>query len=133
MNYYTAKQRQSDMKWDYTRNGSPAGYCRQYVEPDDKWFSESQKEKHTANKSKYHVCGHETREEAEECYKQHLLDHNLRFSKSSSQQTKCKECGEWTQNFAEIGCQTIALCDEHNTSEGVAKIFDPARESWSSW
>jgi len=135
MNHYIAKKRQSDGKWDYTCNNRPTGYCHEWrdIDPKEIPISESQLEAYRASKDKYHSCGHDTEEEARECYKRYQLDNSLRFSTMSNQQLKCKVCGEWTQGFAEVDCSLFTLCDEHRNRETVEQIYKAPDESWSSW
>ena len=137
MNYYETKQR-TDGKWDYTCNNRPTGYCCEF-KPFDEGFvknyhvSEAEVEKHNRFAHKYHSHGHDTEQEACECYKEYQLDHKLRFSKSESEQRKCKVCGEWTQNFAEVDCRLITLCDKHNNREEVSKLYEASNWSMASW
>lgn len=134
MNYYKAKQRLKDKRWDYTRNNYPAGYCCEYreIDPTVIPISESEQKRYQATAHKHHTDGHETEEEACECYQEYLLDHSLRFGKMSDQQLKCKVCDEWTQEFADIDCHMIVLCPKHQGRETVKQLFKVG-ESWSSW
>lgn len=139
MNYLSARQRQSDEKWDYTYNGAPYGYCREYFDPDNykTWIREhmtpAEVEKIRSFEDKYHTHGHDTKEEACQCYKEYMLDHRLRLDgKDNSCQRKCEKCGEWTQGFAEVGCyQLWFLCDEHRNREVVSELYKVG-ESWES-
>jgi hypothetical protein len=145
VNYYRARQRK-DGKWDYTcRNDGriwPVGYCAEYNEDFSNlgmgevyqdWFAEDYKRKYAPTQDKHHTCGHDTAEEACECYKQFLLDHNLRLKiQSSDTQRKCEVCGEWTQLYAELDCQMWNLCEVHNTREVVESLFE-VFEICSSW
>lgn len=135
MNYYTAKQRKSDGKWEYTRNDFPVGYCRKYqkVDPEKHGINEQQYHEYEKTSHKHHNCGHDTEQEARECYKQYLLDHNLTFDTMSNQQNKCRVCQEWTQKYAEIGNRSFVLCDEHCNVETVGTLFSAPEQSWSSW
>lgn len=138
MNYYEPKQRTSDGRWDYTRNNRATGYCCEFRPFDEEFvknyhISESEVEKHNQFSEKYHADGHETEEQACECYKQYLLDHKLRFSKSQNEQRKCQVCKEWTQNFTELDCRIFTLCDEHNNREEISKIYSAPSWSSSSW
>lgn len=138
MNYYEAKQRKSDGRWDYTRNNEPTGYCCRFREYNQEFvekfhISEEEVDKHNSFAHKYHSGGHETEQEARECYKQYLLDHQLRFWKTKDEQRKCQICKQWTQNVAEIGCRMFTLCDEHNNCEEVSGLFDAPTWSMSSW
>lgn len=136
MNYYDAKQRLSDGRWDYTCNNRPTGYCRPYEEIDPQIIpvSESQLEEYRATAHKHHSHGHATEQEARECYREYLLDHSLSLGrKMSNQQLKCKSCGEWTQGFAEINNEIIVLCDQHNNRPTVETLFEAPGWSCSSW
>jgi hypothetical protein len=109
MNYYGARQRKTDGTWAFTcmNDGAiwPIGYCRPYqdlpnhpITGGPRPADEVEKERATAHK--HHDGGHATAEEARECYRQYMLDHELRLMrKDSSAQHKCKVCGEWTQFF----------------------------------
>lgn len=137
MNYYGP--RETDGRWDYTcRNDGhiwPVGYCRAYKEFDTSIIpvSEAEQEEYRATAHKHHSDGHATEEEACECYKQYLLDHKLRFGTMSDQQLRCKVCEEWTQNYAEVDCQTWNLCDKHNSRETVEALMEAPGVIWSSW
>jgi len=135
MNYYTTSQRQSDNKWDYTRNNRPVGYCRPYEKIDTERYGLTEEEcsEYEKTSHKHHDCGHDTEEEARECYKQYLLDHNLRFGKMSNQKNKCRVCEEWTQGYAEIGNTMFVLCENHSNEESVSSLFTTPQQSWSSW
>jgi hypothetical protein len=147
MNYYAARQRQKDKKWDYTsRNDDftqPVGYCAAYVE----WTEEMLKrlglygkpENHPSLmrqqkfKDKYHICGHDTKEEAENCYREYLLDQHLKLNREHPDaQIKCAVCGKWTTLYAEIDMHMWDLCEEHNNREEVEKLFEAPGEIWSS-
>lgn len=136
MNYYEPKQRAKDRRWDYTRNGAPTGYCREYRELDSKLFpiSEAEKEEYRGTAHKHHTNGHANELEARECYKEYMLDHKLRLNGTmANEQRKCQVCGEWTQKFAELGISIFTLCDKHNNREEVDKLFEPPDMIWSSW
>ncbi len=139
MNYYTAKQRTSDGLWEYTVNNRPTGYCREYIDPDSyqDWIREhmleSEIEKIRSFKDKYHICGHNTEQEACECYKEYVLDHHLMLNrKDISCQRRCVKCNEWTQGLAYVGQYSLwFLCDKHQTREIVAELYEVG-ESWES-
>jgi hypothetical protein len=131
VNYYAARQREKTKKWDYTcRNDGriwPVGYCAgRHVEvlqvPEDE-------------REPYHDHGHETAEEARECYKHYQLDNELHLDiKMASQQRKCEAdgCGAWTQGMARVGGHvSFVLCDEHRNRENVEKLYSVG-ESWTS-
>lgn len=139
MNYYEPKQRQSDGRWDYTRNNAATGYCCQFVPFSDDFIknfhiSESEVEKHNKFSDKYHTDGHETLEGACECYKEYQLDHQLQLDhEDKNQQRKCEVCGEWTTKFAMIDCSLYHLCDEHRNREEVSKLYESSTFSMASW
>lgn len=130
MNYYKSRQRDSDGKWDFTKMNDGVtygvGYCCEFQEfTPDMHVSEAEQEKHQSMSHKYHTDGHETEEEACECYRQYVLDHRLSLGRTmSSQKQKCRICGEWTQHFAEVYLADIfVLCSEHNNRESVEGLY----------
>lgn len=141
MNYFAARQRESDKRWDYTckNDGTiwPVGYCGGWREPQtglltpeqvQQWVSQAAPHRH-----KFHLDGHATAEEACDCYKQYLLDFDLRLGgEALNTQRKCEVCGAWTSRFARVGHRTWFLCDEHRTREHVEALFGPVGESWES-
>jgi len=135
MNYYEPKQRKSDGRWDYTRNNHPTGYCHAFREFDKEFvenfhISASEVEKHNSFANKYHADGHESADEACECYKQYQLDHQLQLDhEDPNEQRKCQVCGEWTTKFATLDYSIFQLCDEHRTREEVEKLY--SAPSWS--
>ena len=139
MNYYEPKKRKEDDRWDYTRNNRPTGYCKEFKEfeaefVEDYKISEEEIDKHNQFAYKYHTHGHDSKEEACDCYKEYQIDHELRLGcKMSGQQMQCKVCEEWTQMFAEIGCKMYVLCEDHNNREEVEKFYRAPEFSMSSW
>ena len=137
MNYFTAKQRLSDMLWDYTMNNIPIGYCQKYIDPDSynenirKFMSKSEVQRIRLFKEKYHTHGHPTKEEACNCYKEYILDHALSLNrKDESCQRKCQKCKQWTNLIAGVGAYNIwFLCEQHQTREIVSELY----EVWESW
>src|SRR5688572_23248514 len=102
MNYYAARQRLKDQRWDYTLNDRPYGYCREYVDPDQypesirEYMTENEVQKTRAFQHKYHRDGHATEQEACDCYKEYMLDHHLQLDREDcNSQHKCQKCGEW--------------------------------------
>lgn len=92
--------------------------------------------------AKYHTNGHDTKEEACECYRQYKLDNHLRFfsQKDTAHRHRtlyaCQAtsgCSEYTASYASIGgsCQYWILCDVHRNRENVEKLFN-VDESWHS-
>lgn len=108
MNYLQARKRISDGRWAFTcRNDEriwPVGYCASGHD-------------------------HETREEAEECYGKYLIETQLTLDgQLCDQMLKCKECGAFTDRFAEIDGQMIVLCDAHRNLETVKKHWTAPTE-----
>jgi hypothetical protein len=146
MNYYQARQRKVDNRWDYScRNDDriwPVGYCAKYRDPEEMasdlvpilMWRKDEIERIRATKDKYHTDGHATAEEACECYRQYLLDHKLRLDgESKDTWHKCLVCETLTNHFAEIEMQVYVLCDKYRTREEVEKLFGPVGESISSY
>ena len=142
MNHLCAKQRLHDGRWDYTRNGFPTGYCHKYkrlfesggVLPPE--VAQRENERMEPFVSKFHDDGHETAEEARECYKQYLLDTRLHLvteePENASQQHRCQICQKFTGCHASAGpYRLFTLCPEHQTREHVASLLE-VYESWES-
>jgi len=117
----------------------PIGYCHEFhsFKNDNilkDALSEQQIEEHEISKDKYHSTGHNTAQEALDCYKKYQLDNTLRLNiKNEHEQKKCKICGEWTQLSACVDTYSyFNLCEEHNNKETVAKIFNISEQVWSS-
>lgn len=108
MNYYAARQRQSDGRFDFTcRNDDqtwPVGYCRAHkvwtaadfkglYSSDDQRTAEAAKlnAKYEPLAHKFHADGHATAEEAQACYCQYLLDTQLEFSKDHQPKPEAAE------------------------------------------
>lgn len=114
MNYYGARQREGDKKWDYTcKNDNrvwPVGYC--------------------AQSDGGH---HDTKEDAYKCYTKYLLDNRMRLDrKLSNMQLKCEICAVYTEMQAEVDQTAFTLCDEHRTRENVEKLFGTVGDIISS-
>lgn len=142
MNYFSARQRQ-DERWDYTcMHGQiyPVGYCRPWRDWTDEelarigWSRDHPglvRDRDFAHK--HHGDGHTTSEEACECYKEYLLDHDLHLMKEDGDtQRRCEVCGRWTQLYAVLKMHVWYLCEEHNSREAVEKLFPTPGEIWSS-
>jgi hypothetical protein len=144
MNYYAARQRQSNKRWDYTvRNDeyiAPVGYCSKYYEWTEELFkrlgipeNDPNIERARSFKHKHHDIGHSTEKEACECYREYLLDQKLKLMlEKSDVQHKCVVCGEWTTNYAEVDTKYFDLCKDHNNREEVEKLFGVPGEIWKS-
>lgn len=142
MNHLTARQRPSDSRWDYTWNGRPTGYCHEYVPLKEDGqilpaeIAKRENAKMEALKDKFHSTGHATEQEACDCYKQHLLDTNLRLTPeepaNASQQNRCQVCQKFTACHASVGpYQLFVLCPEHQTRECIESLLKIG-QSWES-
>jgi hypothetical protein len=142
MRYYKARQRK-DGKWDYTCSMGdyihPVGYCaayREWTKEDEDRFAipadDPQVVKSRSFKDKHHDCGHDSPKEAEECYKQYLLDQKLHKGFSNEVQRKCQVCGEWTQHYIEVDMRFWELCEKHNNRDEVSKLLPAPCETWAS-
>lgn len=152
MNYYAARQRESDKRFDYTclNDGRswPVGYCHAYRPFDEKdlqvvfmgnadWMAK-ENEKYGQHADKYHKDGHATAEEACSCYKKYLLDHKSRLHAKKNEEAdelhKCAICGAWCANMGEVDhFHHWHLCDEHLTRESLDKLFPEVGECCSSY
>lgn len=137
MNYYKARQRQTDGRWDYTVGNDghvrPVGYCGKFSDKYPFHVSEEYLNEIRATAHKHHTDGHATAEEACECYRQYLLDHHLRLKGDwKDTQHQCEACGAWTSLYAEIDMRYYNLCEQHNNLEEVEKRFEAPGEIWSS-
>ncbi|MHB1950232.1 MAG: hypothetical protein ACYCQK_02005 [Acidiferrobacteraceae bacterium] len=135
MNYYDARQRQDDKRWDYTRMNDgriwPVGYCaskapcecvtieRGYsADPGCQTCSGSGR---VANPD---YCGsHDTAEEARACFARYLLDGAR--EEGYGDWTGCEVCDTPTKK----GLTTrpglghgYALCDEHRTMDQLREL-----------
>lgn len=143
MNYYAARQRQSDSRWDFTcRNDDriwPVGYCggwAEWTDADEARIPGLQRaqEKLLPFKPHFHEDGHETAEQACGCYRRYLLDTRTRYDLSHPEyQRKCAKCGAWTEAAAEVDHTIFDLCDEHRTREVLEELFDKVGTITSSY
>lgn len=141
MRYYSARER-VDGRWDFTCGNHPTGYCGEFTEWGDKekqMFGESyanyiiEDQKKYKFRHKHHTDGHATKEEAQECYKQYLLDNQMHVMNNKNSQHKCKVCSEWTTQFVTVGESCVmTLCEKHSTREEVEKIYKASSEIWCS-
>ena len=135
MQHKAARQREKDKRWDFTTTMGdrivPVGYCRPYREdPELKVRSPAHYEKVQDHLDKFHGDGHETAEEAQECYKNYLLDFSLNHWEQNNQQ-RCLVCDEWTTHRVEIAYSIFVLCPEHAIREQVSERFH-FEEIWES-
>ena len=109
MNYYGARQRENDKKWDFTchnkRTGTrPVGKCADMA------------------------CKHDTEQEAQECYRQWLLDIKLdiegqEFGKPWLE-CEVEGCDHDTNVRVKAGqYHSWILCQTHRTKEVVASML----------
>ena len=140
MNYYEALQRATDKRWDYTRRNdgrtSPIGYCRGWDESTEERLVARlgdfgkmtfvEQEGRRAHQGRYHEDGHETSDEACECYKRYLLDNdvNLEFGTTEDTQHRCEYegCEAWTQTVAMVNSRTYNLCDDHRNLKSLEDV-----------
>ena len=120
MAYFTARQRESDRRWDYTCQNSagtyPIGYCSG---PELAHFSAEE------HRSKYHDDGHATAEEAYACHRAYELDNSVRYHDRDDTQKKCLICEAWTTRRAVVGqelTKEYALCEAHANRESLEKV-----------
>lgn len=107
MNYYEARQTKDGTGWHFTcQNGADVwavGNCREHPP-------------------------HATREEAEECYCDAVLESLETFQRDPKHLLICAECKQPTHRFAttkDAGfAQRIPLCAIHNTRAIYAKHFE---------
>jgi hypothetical protein len=143
MNYYKARERKSDGRFNFTCMNDDrvwaVGYCHAFRdftdEEREQWhISDSKVETHRSFASKYHTDGHATPEEAVECFKQYTLDHELQLGlRSETQMLKCAVCGSWTQLGAMVGHSRFwPLCASHNFREEVERLYKAPSEIASS-
>lgn len=151
MNYYDARQRKGDSKFDYTcmNDGHiwPVGYCAGFPSPTangDSHLAElltKELERLAPLKDRFHTNGHATKEEACACYRRYLLDTRTRFFSEENTQRKCEaftdpshttKCGRWTQGVVYVEDWFACLCEQHRTAEVVASLFPEVGTSWSS-
>jgi hypothetical protein len=151
MNYYAARQRESDGKFDYTCHNDgrtyPVGYCRAYRPFDDKDLGTifcgdaarmaKENEKYGQYANKYHSDGHATADEAGSCYRRYLLDNRSRLHSKKNEDAdvlnKCAICGKWCANLGEVDSWIHwYLCDEHLTQESLDELFPDVGSSFSS-
>lgn len=137
MRHYCAQQQTQTGKWDYCCGDQPVGYCAGFpsaectVLPPEVW--QSYLAECEPFRDKYHTAGHDTEEEACDCYLEYLLDRECREWESSSEQRKCRECGTWTTHMVQVGqCWMENLCSEHATRELIKKHYGSVGEMWIS-
>jgi hypothetical protein len=117
MNHYAARERKDGSGWHFTVQNDghiwPVGYCDCHAP-------------------------HQTKEEAETCYKKFLLDTRLILQEAHALRAGdtvlgCRVCGELTVGGAVIDTTFLPLCPEHRTREHVEQVWKPSAERWGSW
>lgn len=148
MTRYLQALKRLDGRWDFTSStGSsapyPLGYCAGWREAPtgeeadklrsstgqwlvDKLASDIEERRPFADR--YHTEGHATAAEADECYRQYQLDHELEFHEAPTEPGtlhRCQGhgCREYTAGVAFYGQhQHFYLCDVHRNRETVEAL-----------
>lgn len=146
MNFLKPRQRQSDKRWDYTSANDnqktcyAIGYCAPYRHWTDEqrerlggYITDEMVAESEATKHKHHEDGHATAEEACECYKQYLLDHETSYDGHKQEPwSPCDICQKRTPSVVMVsGWPKAHLCDEHRNRECLEKVLKVG-ESWGS-
>lgn len=141
MIYYEARLRKADGRWDFTAM-RPVGYCQEYPwtgeklakfqalvgpylpTPEELGIAE-------ANRQKYHMDGHTTKEEAERCWYGYQLDHLRAFETSDHVKYRCAACNEYTHGGMEVRHgASWSLCLQHRTRETVETLWPFTPGAW---
>lgn len=132
---YQPLKRKGDGRWDMTVGSDDEGwthaigYCHAYRELKPmEGFSQEQTDRENAKiapfRAKYHDTGHDSAEQAEACYREYVLDQEVRFSRTTSAE-RCLECQEWTPEMVEVGpFRFLRLCAKHQAADLIRKHFD---------
>lgn len=127
--------KRNDGKFDYTCKNHmqvwAIGFCQGWENiPESKrenmGMSDKFYERLLANKSRFHEDGHDTPEEAIDCYREYQLDVLTDYeAELKDTKKKCEVCGEWTQGVARVKQvnEEIVLCDEHRTRHVVNELL----------
>lgn len=137
MNYYDARKRHDDGKYDYTRMNDgriwPVGYCAQRtacscVGPQNGFTGAEGCEKcgGSGRVDNADYCGsHDTPEEARECFARYLLDGSREITYGNWMGCEFEGCDTPTKKGMEtrppLG-QAFALCDEHRDLEHLKQL-----------
>jgi hypothetical protein len=152
MNYYAARQREDDKKWDYTcmNDGRtwPIGYCSRFREAklmtEGGYFHTQQSaDRHNSFKEKYGPHHHEIKDQAIACYKDYLLDNDLHFwpyceltdeKPMTRTEHRCETegCESYKTGLCRVDQRDFHLCNDHQTREVMATLLHVG-ESWSSY
>ena len=150
---HDAPRQKKDGTWGYTSANDGLCHAIGYCSPFEEWSENSIANIFGADKDRYeayiapyraaadkfHDGGHNSAHEACECYKQYLLDFDLRFHEEQEKPDtlyKCEapECESFTSgNVSVVGtCMSRwNLCENHRTKEIVAGLLTVG-ESWHS-
>jgi hypothetical protein len=152
MNYYAARQREDDKKWDYTCKNDgrtwPIGYCGSFLEAKlitegGYYHTQQSADRHNSFKKKYGPHNHETKEEAQACYKEYLLDNAVHFhpplpktdeKPMTRTEHRCQVdgCESYDTGIARVEQRDYFLCQQHMTREEISKLLQVG-ECWSSY
>lgn len=120
MQHLKPRQRESDGRYDMTTTLGdqvvPIGYCNGYDKEGEP----------------YHTDGHETLDEARECYHEYRLQERTTFMESPDTKRPCavEGCEEWTRHWADPWNRY--LCGEHRSIEVIRALTEPMHEGWRS-
>ena len=155
MNVYAPRQKSSDGRWRFTvQNGAGTtelGYCcpfHVWTAEEIRYYDPASAEeeanrlnsKYGPFESKFHPEGHSTAAEAVQCYREYLLDHQLKFSDrpaDDNAQHRCAVdgCGVWTQHAGWIAGESHHfwyLCLAHQSRASVEPLFKGIEKAWGS-
>lgn len=133
MNYYRARRRGRDGRWEYTAMNDhavwPVGYCAPF-EPWTKerrarhrWATDEVVARQEATAHKHHSRGHATEEEACACYEEYCLDHLATYWHRFLTASGCEVCGTETHRAAMVDGACVRLCEFHCNREGLERIW----------
>lgn len=145
MQFFAPRQRQSDGRWDYTRENShgvfSVGYCAGWIEHTENDFgffgkdfveiAVRDQDERRKFRDKYHLDGHNSAVDALRCYRIYVLDTQLKLDiKLFETQKKCAVCSAWTDGMAELDHFThFYLCDTHRIRSVVENLYLDGRAS----
>ena len=115
---------------DCNNNYNILGYCGKYKDfrtEIDKSFTVF---KHKENKHKFHKDGHNTPEQAKDCYLDYIIDNHLNRSKILRFKQLCEICNRKTRTGVGVSLCILALCHKCNTIDNIKKLF---RKSGCLW
>jgi hypothetical protein len=76
-------------------------------------------------RDKYHRTPHATAEEAVACYREFLIDQELRITEDATTQAHCRVCQAWTTGRVTVGhslSRRFVLCPAHQTRDVIADL-----------